>query len=1012
MNIMNASLGIRPDSLAAVIADSLDVDAGTITMPGAAAQFGASTPVFANYGPTWSAAFGTPTAAGITVSATTPIGTGIGVLNVEAVRNQALINAFVSDDLVDEQWHLGFLGNMAAIWRDYTGAGVSVGVYDSGVDYRLSAFDGRYDASKEVTIDGKTYDGGYRPASGPHGTSVAGLIAAANDGNETIGIAYEASITGVNIFDPYSGGKLDPGIYVNATNDDKFIAAMKQGTNFDVVNHSWGPSTAYKNIAANRLVEGSDADRLVDAVTYVTDNGRDGLGTISLKAAGNYGNVLMYPTSTIAPMSFAGVDGAIDSASTDRHWIAVGAYRQVDGNASSYSTRGAHLLISAPSDDYAELGGSGIWTTDVLGREGYTFAGDPGGEVDFTNAFGGTSAATPIVSGVVSLMLDANSQLGWRDVEDILAASAKMPVKFDTGATLLTVDGASGTVLAYLNEDRFKITGDGSASKVNNGGYHYSTDYGYGAVNGYGAVRMAEVWSLFGTPKTSANEVNFTTSQIVNQVVPDSKYVSGSVTMTPLVFTVDVARDIQIEHLDLVYSYTATWNQNEVSSSFLINVTSPDGTSYDISSNGLGGGYGENGISISEVVGLAGLRGEGSAGRWTITFRDPTPSGEQLLQNVSLNFSGSEKTIDDVYHITDEFATMMAIPGEAAERGTLTDTNGGIDWIDMSALSALGGVNFADKSMYAGSVRAKISGDIENAVGGDGANYFSGDARANKFMGMRGNDALYGEGGDDWLDGGMGNDTLSGGAGSDVFYFDLNTTTGTDQVISFSADDWLVFSDRLPGDSGNGVVALNVISFNGFVSESVLRTDDISLGSRIRLTGVNVPTVYLAYEKDGNFYYSSRPEASPAGIIEIRGTESADTSVGNALDNRLYGLGGNDKLFGDLGNDWLDGGKNNDVLTGGAGNDTFFFDNLGTSGVDRITDFGSGDRLLLTRAIRDGNGDGIITFGSNRVLNLDTSSSGDRVTLDGVNPFTGLKFAGMDNGYYVYTLNEPADPLG
>ena len=35
---------------------------------------------------------------------------------------------------------------------------------------------------------------------------------------------------------------------------------------------------------------------------------------------------------------------------------------------------------------------------------------------------------------------------------------------------------------------------------------HFSNDYGYGMVNAYNAVRMAEVWSLFQAAQTCANE--------------------------------------------------------------------------------------------------------------------------------------------------------------------------------------------------------------------------------------------------------------------------------------------------------------------------------------------------------------------------------------------------------------------------------------------------------------------------------------------------------------------------
>ncbi|KQM30086.1 M10 family metallopeptidase C-terminal domain-containing protein [Sphingomonas sp. Leaf10] len=149
------------------------------------------------------------------------------------------------------------------------------------------------------------------------------------------------------------------------------------------------------------------------------------------------------------------------------------------------------------------------------------------------------------------------------------------------------------------------------------------------------------------------------------------------------------------------------------------------------------------------------------------------------------------------------------------------------------------------------------------------------------------------------------------------------------------------------------------------------------------------------------------------GDDRVTGNSVANKLYGMRGDDRLFGLGGNDVLDGGAGDDWIDGGRNNDLLTGGAGDDVFFFDNKGKSGVDRITDFGKGDKLMLTAALRDRNGDGIITFGPDGVLNLDRSSNGDKVVLDGIDPDSGLKFAGMENGYYVYVLNEPVvTPIG
>ena len=93
-----------------------------------------------------------------------------------------------------------------------------------------------------------------------------------------------------------------------------------------------------------------------------------------------------------------------------------------DGRQSSYSEPGAPLLISA----YSSGDTAGITTTDRSGADGY----DPG---DYTNTFGGTSSSAPLVSGVIALMLEANPNLTYRDVQQILVRTAEMndPLHFD-----------------------------------------------------------------------------------------------------------------------------------------------------------------------------------------------------------------------------------------------------------------------------------------------------------------------------------------------------------------------------------------------------------------------------------------------------------------------------------------------------------------------------------------------------------------------------------------------------
>ena len=91
----------------------------------------------------------------------------------------------------------------------------------------------------------------------------------------------------------------------------------------------------------------------------------------------------------------------------------------------------------------------------------------------------GTSFATPMVSGVVALMYEANPNLGWRDVQSILANSARH------------VGSEIGSGPAF--DERY-AWGWNDANTWNGGGLHFSNDYGYGLVDALAAVRLAETW--------------------------------------------------------------------------------------------------------------------------------------------------------------------------------------------------------------------------------------------------------------------------------------------------------------------------------------------------------------------------------------------------------------------------------------------------------------------------------------------------------------------------------------
>ncbi|TFL18613.1 calcium-binding protein [Jannaschia formosa] len=106
------------------------------------------------------------------------------------------------------------------------------------------------------------------------------------------------------------------------------------------------------------------------------------------------------------------------------------------------------------------------------------------------------------------------------------------------------------------------------------------------------------------------------------------------------------------------------------------------------------------------------------------------------------------------------------------------------------------------------------------------------------------------------------------------------------------------------------------------------------------------------------------PDIEGTGAAErLRGTSGADSIVamgggdridGGAGDDRVRGGDGDDRIAGGDGADRLNGGQGDDTLIGSAGDDVLIggpgadaFAFVATGGVDRVLDFGAGDRLAL-----------------------------------------------------------------
>lgn len=659
-----------------------------------------------------------------------------------------------TDPLYAQQWHLPMLGNIQRIWDEYTGSGVTVAVYDDGLQFTHLDLAANYNASAHFSFGGITYAPTPIASSDAHGTACAGLIAAVdNNGRGGTGVAHGATLTGLDFLNTIQLAY----DFSTQTTSALYDAAMQWAAGFDIMSNSWGSYPGYYS-SANLNISGNFSAVTDAHFEFVSQNGRGGLGTIIVKAAGN---------------DTANANG--EGLNVSRYTISVAATEDT-GFAADYSNFGACILITAPAASV---------TTDLMGEEGYNstdpFDGDTLAQTDYTSTFNGTSAATPVVAGVVALMLDANATLGWRDVQSILAMSAS-----HTGSAV----GAA----ASTTEVGTWLTMGGN--QWNGGGSMYHLSYGFGMVDAFAATRMAEVWSrLYGAAHTSANEINLTSSQsFAGLSIPDS---DGNTATPEREISFAIAQDIVIDSIqitiDLFHSYA---------SDLLIMLRSPSGQLMTLLNR-------EGGDTIIDHVwtfAAEGFRGMSSLGTWVVEIHDRAALDTGTVYDVQLDVFGSTNTINDVYHFTDDFAMLR---GLQAGRQLIDDTNGGIDWLDFSAvtsnltinLNAGGTIKFGATvlaSFAAGAV------DFERLQSGDGNDRITSNNLTNEIYLGRGNDWVNGGGGHDRLFGDAGNDTLLGSWGNDIMLGGV----GNDSVAGGAGNDTVrgdAGNDTLVGGEGNDI---------------------------------------------------------------------------------------------------------------------------------------------------------------------------------------------------------------
>ena len=316
---------------------------------------------------------------------------GYGLIDAAAAVSAALGKVIDADvpDTGGVNWGNDLI-NAPEVWAEgITGKGVVVAVIDSGTDItHPELVPNLWVNEAEILGDGIDNDGngfaddvygwnfelgqsdnlvlpGTTNPGQDHGTHVAGIIAAEDDGVGMTGVAHDAEIMSIRLGD-VGPGPTGASVFLNSGSlADAIYYAVDNGA--DVINMSLGTMPS---------------PTLEAALDYAASN-----NVFVVSAAGNSG-----ASTPSAPASYAvenGVSvGAVDS-SGDLAWFSNGA---------GFDPAMQH--VTAPGVD--------VYSTLPNGGYGYK---------------NGTSMAAPYVAGVVALMKQANPDLTVEEIGDILTTA-------------------------------------------------------------------------------------------------------------------------------------------------------------------------------------------------------------------------------------------------------------------------------------------------------------------------------------------------------------------------------------------------------------------------------------------------------------------------------------------------------------------------------------------------------------------------------------------------------------
>ena len=415
-------------------------------------------------------------------------------------------SAGAADPLTGEQWHLANTGQRAfadqpgvagedlsmtrALQGQASGRGVRVAVVDTGLEVCHPDLAANVETAASHNFNVRDWVGAssgdpFLPSSmGDHGTSVAGIVAAAaNNGVGGRGVAPTAMLRGYN----FLAATDQASAWLDSLGASTF---SPNSAEVDIFNLSFG-SLGYEG--------NPDPDQEVALLRNGVTNLRGGRGALYVKAGGNgFGSCRSIPRTVNEEI---GCNSSNSDPTNNLPYVIVIGGHNASGQRASYSSAGANLWISAPSGEYG-VDFPAIITTDQVGLfRGYDNLAPRGLALDaqanpyghYISTFNGTSSAAPNASGAIALLLEAHPNLTWRDVKHILAKTARW-IDPHRSAVRYGFGGAAHLLQrpwddASPDERAQNWYGFGAAPYVlqlpwvtNGAGYRFHNWYGFGAL--------------------------------------------------------------------------------------------------------------------------------------------------------------------------------------------------------------------------------------------------------------------------------------------------------------------------------------------------------------------------------------------------------------------------------------------------------------------------------------------------------------------------------------------------